>query len=103
VYTQFTNTAVESLIESEVPQVGGFLFRATIELYCRPVRVRTTSYSTGTGLCLELTRAGVRHAKSHSLNLVSRLKTGATLHSPICLWHTDIFTPEARTFAYIRH
>ena len=31
------------------------------------------------------------------LHLVSRLKRGATLHSPVCLWHTDLFTPEART------
>jgi len=36
VYRQFTNVAAESLIPSGVPQVGGFLFRATTELYCKP-------------------------------------------------------------------
>ena len=55
--------AVEGLIQSGVPEVGDFLFRATTKLYCRPFSVRTTSYSTGTGLCLELNGAGLRHAK----------------------------------------
>jgi hypothetical protein len=53
-------------MQSGVPQVGGFYLEPPQNYIAGRVRVRTTSYSTGTGLCLELTRADVRHAKRHS-------------------------------------